>query len=78
MGTTIQLSEHESSAVVNALRCAADRYDVDAATCRQAVNPLPEGWQRMAEQFDRQASEARDLAEKLEMFETIECRGYIE
>jgi hypothetical protein len=78
MGTKTTLTESEVSTLTNALRCAADRYEADAETCRKAEDPLPEGWRRMAEQFDKQVGEARDLAEKLEMFEHIVCEGYVE
>lgn len=45
--------------IANALRIAADQYDSDAAVSRP-TSP------RLVEQFERQAREARELADRIE------------
>lgn len=52
------LTDSELSTLSNALHVAADIYDKDAAT--ESVTP------RFREQFARQATECRALADKLE------------
>jgi hypothetical protein len=52
------LTDSELSTLTNALHVAAEIYDKDAAT--ESVTP------RFREQFERQAIEARALADKLE------------
>lgn len=71
---TVLSSEH-CHTVAHALRVAAERYQHDATDCRMigaeemsktgAKNP-PEGWERMAQQFDRQQTEAIRLAGMIE------------
>lgn len=51
------LTEDDRWTIINALRAAADTYEVDAKQC---------GEQRTREQFVRQAKEARELAERVE------------
>jgi propanediol dehydratase small subunit len=53
-------SENERGAISNGLRIAADQYDRDAKTQRDA------GIERMAQGFEKQAAEARELAERIE------------
>jgi hypothetical protein len=50
----------EQSTTWNALRIAAERYEEHAKTCAA----LPEG-QRLVEQFERQAKDARKLMDEL-------------
>jgi hypothetical protein len=48
--------------IINALRVAADIYEQDA----KATHGLGATSARMAAQFERQAKQARELAEKIE------------
>lgn len=61
-------AEKNETTIVTALN-AAGQYDRDAAVMRQGLalvkGEFPES-ARLAEQFDRQAQEARDLAQKIE------------
>ena len=54
------LTAGERQTAHHALMLAAERFDEDANECRKADQP------RLAEQFDRQARESRDLAERME------------
>ena len=54
------LSPEDVHVAVGALRVAADVYVEDASACRLAFQV------RVAEQFDRQAADARKLADRLE------------
>ena len=53
----MKLTDAECQVAINALRVAAEEYAKHAKTCANL---------RVGEQFDRQASEARVLADKLE------------
>ena len=55
------------STVVNALYCAADKFDANAKELAEIPNHG-----RVAEQFKRQAVEARKIAEQIEQADTIE------
>ena len=56
-----EFSSSEEVTVVCALRLAAERYDEDVKVCNENGHP------RLAEQFVRQAKDARALADKIEM-----------
>jgi hypothetical protein len=60
--TTIELTADELHVITGALRVAGTQYDRDAKDMRFSV-PVNE---RLVEQFDRQASDARQLLERLE------------
>lgn len=57
---TFEFTERELQTAVNALRVAAERFNDHAKTMRDAFVP------HLAQQFERQASESRELAAKLE------------
>jgi outer membrane murein-binding lipoprotein Lpp len=55
--------------IVSALNVAADQYDRDAAAIRAEIKkfpPMGATHDGLAEHFDRQAAEARELASKIE------------
>jgi len=54
-------NENDISATVNALRVAAERFDHDAKVCNEENQP------RLAEQFVHQATQARRIADDIEM-----------
>jgi propanediol dehydratase small subunit len=54
------LTEKQVEVVIHALQVAAERFVVDAAVCREADQP------RLAEQFEIQARDSRELAERFE------------
>jgi hypothetical protein len=62
--------------LVNALRVAADQYDADALVHNSpptdAMYWSPEGRRRIVETFERQAIDARKLADAIEQAERIE------
>ena len=60
MTTTITLSDDDYNTLTNALLTGAAAYDDLAAHQRQHGNP------RLAEQFDRQATAARALVDRIE------------
>lgn len=62
----MSLTEHDRALLANALRAAASVYLDDAAA--------PDGIPRLAAQFERQAAEARALAERIEQAERIEIQ----
>lgn len=65
----IQLNDREASLAANALRLAAEQYERDAATVRAENKATPNmavTHDGLAEQFDRQARDAHELAERLE------------
>lgn len=57
----VTLDEGEQSTIANALRVAAEQYDRDAQVCAETP-----GQTRVAEQFRRQAEEARKMAAELD------------
>ena len=57
-------NENDVSGTINALRCAAERFDDHAKMLRQDVNPPQE---RVAQQFDQQAAQARRIADEIEL-----------
>ena len=66
---TLALTDDDLSKLAHHCRIAAERYDVDAKLLLEPNadgSPLAPGFQRLADQFTRQAAEARALAEKLE------------
>lgn len=58
-----KLRPSDETTIVNALRVAAEIYDDSAGTVRDDDQ---NGDVSVAEQFDRQAKEARELAERIE------------
>lgn len=56
-----EFSGNEAQTAVHALRMAAARFEEDASMYRDEHNNL-----RLAEQFDRQAKDSRELADKIE------------
>jgi hypothetical protein len=62
------IGEHAQSIVLTALRVAAEQYDRDAKVARElyAGGKVGLGYKSLAEQFDLQAREARQLAMELE------------
>ena len=56
----LEFTSIEHVTVVCALRLAAERYDEDVKVCNKSGHP------RLAEQFERQAKDARELADKIE------------
>lgn len=58
---SIPLSDDEITALRGALEIAREKYDENAKTLRS----IP-GQDRLADQFDRQATAASDLLDKLE------------
>jgi hypothetical protein len=66
--TAPRFSETELDRIAGALRAAAEVYDADAKNARDALAVLAgnAGVCRLAEQFDRQATQARELAERIE------------
>jgi hypothetical protein len=54
------LTSNERQTANHALLLAAERFDEDAKASREA------GQARLAEQFERQARESRELAERME------------
>jgi hypothetical protein len=75
------LTDSEVSTIANALRAAADVYVADRDTYRKVAGDIPgdtesgaikrAGHLRVAEQFERQAIEARELAGRLEQAESV-------
>jgi hypothetical protein len=63
----MRLNESQRTVIVAALRVAAEEYSKAAKVC--ATEP---GHDRMAAQFLRQETEARDLADAIEQAETVE------
>lgn len=63
----MNLTDKQVWTAINALRVAADRYTDDAAAMRAAGG----AYTRVAEQFDAQVNEARELADKLETMELV-------
>ena len=61
----ISISTEERDQATFALRVAADRYAEHAKTCREECDNSTMA-KRLAEQFDRQATEARTLADILD------------
>lgn len=66
----MRLSEHDKQTIVNALRLAAEMYARDAQMAseqaRTSING-PDGCvSRLAEQFERQAVDAKRLADEIE------------
>jgi propanediol dehydratase small subunit len=57
---TIKMTDDDIQTAVHALRVAAERFQDDALTAREAGHP------RLAEQFIRQATDSEGLAEQLE------------
>lgn len=80
----VTLSAQICSTVGHALRVAAERYQHDATDCRMigveemhktgSKNP-PEGWERMAQQFDRQQTEVIRLASMIENADEMVLRA---
>lgn len=62
MTRPIVLTESQLSTAVNALRVAADRFVEDAKTMREQGEPFA----GLAEQFERQERDSRNLAAYLE------------
>lgn len=63
----IEITSQEISVAVHALRVAAENFEKDAKVCREeSQRGMGESYSRLAEQFDRQVSESRELASKLE------------
>lgn len=64
-----KLFSHEHTIIVNALRVAAARYTECAAIARAEIidKGLGNDYERVAKQFDKQADEALNLADKLEL-----------
>lgn len=56
----MRLTESDKSAIVNALRIAAEQYKKDAEVCEE------DGQASLAEQFSRQRQEALKLAVRIE------------
>lgn len=54
------LDNQDRGIAVHALRVAADRFDEDAKVAREANQP------RLAEQFEKQARESRQLADEID------------
>jgi propanediol dehydratase small subunit len=54
------LSPDERATITHGLRVASDRFDEDAKVARQAGHP------RLAEQFERQAADSRQISDALE------------
>ncbi|HMJ44224.1 MAG TPA: hypothetical protein VK522_18305 [Pseudolabrys sp.] len=69
--TTKTLDDSKISTIANGLRVAADRYIEDAKTSADVYAQAPETARRMADQFNRQAAEARSIADMLEQADTI-------
>lgn len=57
-----QMESTERTLIANALRLAADQYAADAAH-----NRMSPGGARVAQQFDEQASECREIAGVIEL-----------
>lgn len=67
----MKLTDTQAWAVAGALRTAAEAYDKSASDARDIAKELGgdsgnAGFERLAVQFDDQAKNARDLAEKFE------------
>ena len=63
----ISISTEERDQATFALRVAADRYTENAQICREETRSAHSTIaKRLAEQFDRQATEARTLADILD------------
>jgi hypothetical protein len=63
----MQLNDRELGLVANALRVAAEQYDNDAAMIRWGRQRfMAVTHDRLAEQFARQARDARALAKRIE------------
>jgi len=65
----VKLPDSDIQTCVHGLCVAADRFDADAATSREIGN------QRLAEQFERQAKETRELARRLEDAAAVDVGG---
>lgn len=83
--TTRVLYPQEGGTVGHALRVAAERYQHDATDCRMigveemhktGASGPPEGWERMAQQFDRQQTEAIRLAGFFEDADEVVLRSH--
>lgn len=63
-----KLGEHKQSVIVNSLYTAARLYEESAKTSRDCIDSEAKrpGLESIAAQFDKQAKEARDLAEEIE------------
>lgn len=62
-------AEKNETIIVNALLAAAGVYDNDAKhveTMAEAMGHCPEGMAHLKQAFERQAEEARELADKIE------------
>jgi hypothetical protein len=61
--TNVTLTEDDMCTILTALRVAAEQYDADAAALG---TPNKTNASRLAAQFVKQASEARELSDRLE------------
>ncbi len=83
---SIQLSEDQRNTIAHGLRIAVERFEENARELRagivRALSPrLPstrEVEHRLAEQFDRQATEARAMADLIDGAEFIELGPEVE
>jgi hypothetical protein len=67
-------TSRQKNMIMQVLERAADQFEEDTATALEAAmnaeehGDSPLGWQRIAEQFDEQATDARTIADELEDF----------
>lgn len=64
----MKFNDHELRTITSALTCAAHVFVTDAKDCRERPTADPErvGFDRLADQFDRQARTALDLLARIE------------
>lgn len=72
MNRLLDLNENQRSTITHALYVAAERFDEHVKTCSSL------GQVRMREQFEGQARETRELAERIEAADYVRLGPVVE
>lgn len=73
-----ELTEDERTTITNGLRVAAERFDEHVRACECPEAAVASGmYNRLAEQFKRQASDSRALADLIDGCEWITVQPYL-